>query len=295
MRYGLLFFASLMALASFLFFGGHPAEASFHCMRIDAIMAGFNGNNTIQDVELRQSSGGQNLVGGHKVRFYDATNTLKATFTFPNNATNASTGDSILLGTQEFNANTNGGDADFTFSSMNTVASNGGDALHPVQSPGGKIVYAGEAGDFNCNVGAPPADSVGYGAFTGPINFGTMPAPALPSPSDNRALRLNNFNLKPSNNATEYSLAAVATSTFAVSMANLPTDVNTPRNNTRTVLQLTVSVGGIAQLAGLAASPAQGSHSSDGAGWLTAASLAVAAVTVALGGAAWYARRRRAL
>ncbi len=239
------------------------------------------------------SSGVQNLVGGHKVRFYDASNTLKATFTFPSNATNASAGDSILIGTAEFNANTNGGDADVTFSLANTVASNGGDALHPVQSPGGKIVYAGEVGDFNCNLGAPPADSVGYGAFTGPINFGTMPAPALSSPSDNRALRLNNFNLKPSNNATEYSLAAVASSTFAVSMANLPTDMNTPRNNGRTVLQLTVPVGGIARLPGFAASPAQASPSSNGIGWLTAEISAVAAGAIAVGSVAWYVRKRR--
>jgi hypothetical protein len=289
MRYGLLFFASLMALASFLFIGGHPAEASFHCMRIDAIMAGFNGNNSIQYVELRQRLGGQNLVGGHKIRFYDASNTLKATFTFPSNATNNAAGDSILVGTAEFNANTSGGDADFTFSGANTTGT--GDVLHPIQSPGGKVVWAGETGDFNCAVGAPPSDSVAYGSFSGPVDFGT-PAPALPSPSDNRALRVNNL-VAPTNNSTEYSLAAVATSTFAVSMANLPTDMNTPRNNsTRMVLQLTVPVGGIAHLPGLAASSALASHSSDGAGWLTA-EISAAAGALALGSAAWYVRKRR--
>jgi hypothetical protein len=76
-------------------------------------------------------------------------------------------------------------------------------------------------------------------------------------------------------------------------MANLPTDMNTPRNNSRTVLQLTVPVGGIAHLPGLAVSAAPASHSSDGAGWLTAEISAAAAGALALGSAAWYVRKRR--
>jgi hypothetical protein len=292
MRYALLL-VSFAALAAFAILQVGPAEASFHCMRIDALMAGFNGNSNVQYLELRQRVGGQNLVGGHKVRFYDASNTLKATFTFPNTATNNLASDSILVATSEFNANANGGAADFTFSLANTVASNGGDALHPVQSPGGKMVWAGEVGDFNCAGGAPPSDSVAYGSFSGPVDFGTA-ALALPNPSDNRALVVSNLGA-PTNNSTEYSLQAVATSTFSVPVGNLASDPNTPRNNMRAVLQLQASVGGIVQQPGIASKAAQAPSGSGGGGWFYAEVAAALGVSAGvLGTAIWYARRRPA-
>jgi hypothetical protein len=282
--------ALLLTLAALALWQGRSAYADFHCMRIHAVKGGFNGNNNVQYVELRMSLVAQNLVGGHKVRFYDSANVLKATFTFPGNImANAQNGESILLGTAEFNAYTLGGDADFTFSAANTVASNGGDLLHPVQGPGGKVVFAGEPGDFDCNFNPPPVDSVGYGSYSGPIDFGSSPAPALPVISDNRALRLSALPLKPSDNAAEYSLQAVSASTFSVPMANLKTDLATPRNNARSVLQLQSPVGGQAAPPGGARPLGSGSGVAE-EGWLIAGA---ASSLIAIGGAVWYARRRR--
>lgn len=268
---------------------GGVAYATFHCMRIHAVMGGFDGNNNIQYVELRMDIGAQNFVGGHTIEFRDAAGTLKATFTFPTNVTNSATGDSILVATQEFNAAATGSTADFTFSMANTVGANGGDPLHPVQGPGGKVTWA--AGFSNCAL-TTPVDSVAYGGA--PADYGT-PAVALPNPSDNRALRLSDLSTSPTNNSTEYSLQPVATSSFAVGPANLPTDFTTPRNNSRTVLKLAApaSVGGIAEEPGVAVSGSRSAGAPGrGMGYVPFVSGTALLGALAAGGA-WRVRRRR--
>jgi hypothetical protein len=246
----LLVLAGAMVLAG-LFAQGREADAAFHLMRIHAVMGGFNGADTIQYVELRMCSSGQQFVGGHTIRFYDNTNptpVLKATFTFPDNETNGSLGDSILIATAEYAANHigpggggSGGEADFIFSDgspglppANTVGSNGGDPKHPVQFTGGKVVFALNE-STGCTGGNPP-DSVAYGGAV--PDYGTA-AVALPSPSDNRALRESNIS-GPTNNSTDYSLAATASAAKTVAMGSLTTDLDTPRNNDRQVSQLTL-------------------------------------------------------
>src|SRR5438105_308736 len=133
---------AVIAIAIVSLAGPGVALANFHCMRIHAVMAGFDGNAKIQYVELRMDAGGQNFVGGHTMKFFDGSGLLKATFTFPASMpANASTGDSILIATTEFNANVTGGMADFVFTNTNTTASNGGDAMHPIQGTNGKVEF----------------------------------------------------------------------------------------------------------------------------------------------------------
>ena len=246
MRYfALLIVALFMALALISSQGPGPAYAAFHCMRIHAVGGTFGGSQHVQYVELRMDLGGQPLVGGHTLKFFDGAGVLKATFTFPGNVTNSALGDSVLVGTTEFNAKTNGGDGDFTFSATNTVAANGGDALHPVQRSGGLVHFA--QGSDNCDgdvvAGPGEVDSVAYGSATS-----HFPPAATALPGDagtTQALRLSNLNTVPSNNSTEYSLQPASATTFAVAAGNLATDLSFPRNNARTVLQLTAtSVGG---------------------------------------------------
>ena len=118
------------------------ALAGFHCVRIHAVSGGFSGNNNIQYVELRMDQPGQTLLRGHTIQFFDASGTLKAQFTFGAMSWNGLIGDSVLVATSEFNAAATGGTADVTFSAANTVGSNGGDPLHPVQLTGGTVVWA---------------------------------------------------------------------------------------------------------------------------------------------------------
>jgi hypothetical protein len=279
------------------------AEAAFHCIRIHAVMGGFNGNNNIQYVELRMEQASQTLLTGHKIQFFNAGGTLMATFTFPSVATNGLTGDSILIATSEFNSNVTGGAADFVFSGANTT---GPSALHPVSLTGGSVVWANQAGDFNCAVGMPPSDSVAYGAAL--AQFGTAAA-ALPTTGTTQALRLSNLVNPPvpvavRNNLNDYSLQNVATTTFPVSCGactfldsgSLPTDFTTPRNNGRTVLKLTAaappSVGGVAEQPATQAGAALASDGgSDHLRNEVAAGIALAALATAAG---WYVYRRRA-
>lgn len=218
------------------------ASAAFHLIRIHAVMAGVNGDNTIQYVELRMCSGGQPLLAGHTIKFYDGSGTLKATFTFPSNVSNASAGDSVLVATSEYNAASSGpggggsgGDADAVFSMANTTAVNGGDPLHPIQDVNGKVRFADQESD-GCDSGITntvgDADSVAYGTAA---SDWVAAAPALPSPSDNRALRLGALSPGPFNNSSEYSLQATSATAKTVALANLVSDLDTPRNNARQV------------------------------------------------------------
>jgi hypothetical protein len=232
---------SVLVAGTALFVSSRDADAAFHLMRIHAVMGGVNGDDTIQYVELRMCSGGQNFLGGHTIKFYDAGGTLKATFTFPSTpfptVPNAATGESVLIATSEFNTASTGpgmggagGDADFVFSMANTVGANSGDPLHPIQGVNGKVRFGhqeSEGCDTNFTTDPHDIDSVAYGTATADLGSA---APALPNPSDNRALRLGTIN-GPTANNTDYSLQATSGSTKTVAVGSLTTDLDTPRNN----------------------------------------------------------------
>lgn len=74
----------VFALAALLAIGllagaAPPARAAFHLIEINKILTSYNGDATIQAVELRYLSGGQNLVSGMSIRSYDAAGTALAT------------------------------------------------------------------------------------------------------------------------------------------------------------------------------------------------------------------------
>jgi hypothetical protein len=253
--------AALMVVATFSQ-PARPALAAFHCMRIHAVMAGFNGDDDVQFVELRMSAAGQTALSGHKMQFYDSGGTLRAEFTFPGNVTNGLKGDSILIATSKFNdLYSPGGNADFTFTPLNTV---GTDPLTPVQGPGGKVVFEPTA---NCSFTGSPVDSVAYGSGAVTADFGSK-AVALPSPSTDQGLQLNNLNLTPTNNSTEYALMTASNSTESIPgvSATLEADKRFPRNNGRTLLAVTEppSVGGVVEEPDVAPAAPIGDDSSEG-------------------------------
>src|SRR5574341_2144430 len=81
-----------------------PADAAFHLMRVHAVMHAANGNTQIQYVELRMASGGQTLVSGHDLCFFDPSGDPWARFTFPGNVQNGAQGSSILVGSPSMDA-----------------------------------------------------------------------------------------------------------------------------------------------------------------------------------------------
>jgi hypothetical protein len=282
--------AALMVITSM----ARPAPsalAAFHCMRIHAVMSGFNTNDNVQFVELRMSSGGQTALAGHKMQFRDAAGTLQAEFTFPGNVANGLKGDSILIATAEYNDNYSPGhDADFEFSLANTT---GADPLTPVQGPGGKVTFEPTA---NCSFTGSPVDSVAYGSGAVTADFGSK-AVALPAPTTNQGLQLNNLALAPSNNSTEYALMTASSTSEAIAgvAATLEADKRFPRNNAR----ILSAVGEPPGVGGMITEPevtsgAAAAAESEGraAATVIAITAAVVAAATALGALEWRRRRR---
>ena len=80
---------ALAAMVALLLTTARPAQAVFHNMVIDEVMAGSGGDANIQFVELKMQSSFQNLVGGTKLIFYNGSDARTGTFTLPNNVSNA--------------------------------------------------------------------------------------------------------------------------------------------------------------------------------------------------------------
>ncbi|MCH8345839.1 MAG: hypothetical protein IIC87_02795 [Chloroflexi bacterium] len=211
---GLVVFSALIASQM----NAPPALAAFHCMRIAALMGGAGGDANIQYVELRMNLGGQTLVSGHSITFRDAAGNLASTFTFTSNVTTGASGSSILIATQEFADNATVA-PDFIFSGANTT---GADVNHPIPTPSGKVSFA--EGSGNCQIGGPSVvDSIAYGTgYTGSVDYGSKFPADLPN-AGTQALVVNNLNLEPADNSSEYSIQTVPIS--------IPPGANTPRNN----------------------------------------------------------------
>jgi hypothetical protein len=78
---------------------------TFHLNEITHLMVGFNGDATIQALELKLLSASENLVGGVQINTYDRNGVFVATLgTFPGSVPNGSAGDRILCATANFQA-----------------------------------------------------------------------------------------------------------------------------------------------------------------------------------------------
>lgn len=287
--------AALMLMAA-MSQSARPAFAAFHCMRIHAVMSGFATNDNVQFVELRMNIGGQTALSGHKIRFLDSSGVQQAEFTFPTPlgvTLNGLEGDSILIGTQEFNDDYSpGGDADFEFSLANTI---GADPLTPVQGPGGKLIWAPPS--TNCALGGPPVDSVAYGTGTVSADYGTK-ATALPSPTTDEGLQLDNLASAPTDNSMEYDLMPASTTTEFIAgvAATLEADKRFPRNNSRvlTAVFAPTAVGGtVEEPAAPDANAAPVADDDDGSPVRPIVALVATALAAAIGVGALQARRRR--
>ncbi|MBX3403287.1 MAG: hypothetical protein KF699_07750 [Phycisphaeraceae bacterium] len=83
------------------------ADAAFHLMQIEQVIAGVNGDVTAQAIMLRQRSFGQNIVSGTRIRAWDANGLNPVTVhTFVGNVANPAAGSRILVCTSAFIAQT---------------------------------------------------------------------------------------------------------------------------------------------------------------------------------------------
>jgi hypothetical protein len=94
---------ALVALTSRPAHGDTQAPETFHIAEITKIMAGYNGDVTIQAVEIKMLGAGENLVTGVKIKVYDANGVAFDTLgTFAASVPNGAAGASILCATTAF-------------------------------------------------------------------------------------------------------------------------------------------------------------------------------------------------
>jgi hypothetical protein len=97
--------AALIAVACWMLaFGVAPAAATFHLMMVREVYPGSAANPEAQFVELQMWQGGQNLVGGHVLRSYDASGKVTAANSFPANVPNSANQSTLLLATPQAEA-----------------------------------------------------------------------------------------------------------------------------------------------------------------------------------------------
>ncbi len=141
-------------------FAQTSAHASFHFARIDEFMVSYGGDSSVQFVEIRMETGGQNLVTSSRLNIFDANGNFVSTLlTVPSNVTSGAQR-AWLMGTPQFET-ASGLQADFEFT-----------AGIPT---GGGMVCWGKPGanptPVSCPAtGVPYVDCVAYGTYSGPTN-----------------------------------------------------------------------------------------------------------------------------
>lgn len=134
------------------------AAAAFHLNEITRVMAAFNGDSTIQAVEMKSLSAGENLVANDSINVYDANGAFVASLgKFTANVANSASGAHILCATSGFQTKF-GITADLTLSPGLRVGT-------------GQVAFK----NAGCLV-----DAVAYGDVVTP-RVGTTSAAALPS------------------------------------------------------------------------------------------------------------------
>ncbi|HET8813551.1 MAG TPA: hypothetical protein VFM51_01175 [Solirubrobacterales bacterium] len=140
------------------------AQATFHIVQIREVYPGSAANPQSEYVELQMWQSGENLVGGHFLRGYDAAGTALATSTMPSNVPNGANQSTFLLATPQ-------AEAQFGIAADASLAPAG--QLSP---SGGAVCWEG-------------IDCVAWGAFAGTLPSPTG-APAVPAGiPDGKALR----------------------------------------------------------------------------------------------------------
>jgi len=102
---GLRALSPLVAMAvAVLAFGAGPATATFHLMQIREVYPGSLAAPGSQYVELQMWASGQNHVGGHVLRSYDASGAVTGTSTFTHDVAAGANQSTLLLATPQAEA-----------------------------------------------------------------------------------------------------------------------------------------------------------------------------------------------
>lgn len=96
--------ASLACAACLFGLSAAPAFATFHLMMVREVYPGSVASPESQYVELQMWQSGQNFVGGHVLRSYDASGKVTSVNTFPANVANSANQSTLLLATPQAEA-----------------------------------------------------------------------------------------------------------------------------------------------------------------------------------------------
>lgn len=208
----------LIALLSApLLVGPSPVRATNHVVIMDEVMAGFNGDATIQFVEMRMADSSQNAWGPQggesssraKLDFFNASGTRTGEFFFPSNPPGG-TNRSVLIATQAF-ANLSGAPApDFIIQSL-------------IRAGSGKVCFRGNPANPNR---FPITLCLSYGNFTGNTEGAGTPAAALPTPGASSLKRVFNLTFFGSGNNADFALDEPAPTNSAGATVTITTEVN---------------------------------------------------------------------
>ncbi len=154
-----------------------PVEAVFHMSLISEIMASYDGDPSVQFVEIRMSASNQNQIVDAVIAVFDADgNFMTDAIVFPMNVTNFASGTRTIVGTPSFET-VSGLTPDFTMAAV-------------LPTDGGMVCYGG--GDGAIFAAQDPAswsrtdldnyvDCLAYGSYSGPTRVGSgTPTPLLP-------------------------------------------------------------------------------------------------------------------
>ena len=288
MRYVRLLLLSVVLSLVFLIAqgrGSQPALAAHHIVQISEVMSGFAGDPDVQFVEIELLAGSQQFIANTRLTVFNADGTFNTVLLDPLVSSVSTSPGRVLMATQAF--------VDLTPSPGVTP-----DFIFPpgILTDAGMVCWGAPGtlppADPGSWAAADPdqyVDCVSYGgtAFTGSNPMMSIPESADPGAGDGKlsltrimdSIGKGTNPWRNSDNGTFYDLLQPS-----------------PQNNagaTGILVQPTPPVGGIAELPDVAGAPlATGEPSGPSAGVLAGIAAGATAGAIALGGAAWYVRRR---
>lgn len=251
-----------------------PAQAAFHLAVIDEVMTSYNGDPTVQFVEIRMLALGQTFVADSVLgAFSDTGSYLGDVLVVPGNIANSGAGLRWLMGTTQFQT-VSGITPDFTIPASLPTA-------------GGMVCWGAPGllpplpGTWDHSIPALYLDCVAYGTYSGPTNI-HIGTPTSLDGVGHSLQRLTDTN----SSANDFACG---------DPANPTTNAPTSTSLAATTACPPAPVGGIADFPDIDEPSFNTSEPSDESSFPLAAlagglAAAVAALAVAGG---WYARRRR--
>jgi hypothetical protein len=181
-----------------------PAFATFHLMQIEQVIGGVNGDTTLQAIQLRMRTGGQNLVSASQLRVFDAAGANPVMIIdILTDVPNGALGDRVLIASPNF-ASTFGVTPDFTMTNLIPVSYLAAGKLAFEANGGGFVAWNlawGGAAYTGTNTGSEPANDAD-------LNFNPPFAGPLASATGQAVQFQGAANAQSTNNAANYALTA---------------------------------------------------------------------------------------